>query len=143
MIEVNMWIKSFSKIYQNLRKEDVWRVWADVDHYVRWHDDLDYCQLHGKFAVGSYFTLKPKGAPAVKVEIIELIENRKFVDCTRFFGAKMFDIHELEETQEGLKIKNTIQVTGLLSFLWVQLVAKKVAAAAPKETDSLVKLLRA
>jgi hypothetical protein len=137
-----MWIKSFSKIYQNVRKEDVWQVWADVDHYVQWHDDLDYCRLHGKFAVGNYFMLKPKGAPVVKVEIIELIENKKFVDCTRFFGAKMFDIHELEETPGGLQIKNTIQVTGLLSFLWVQLVAKKVAASAPKETDSLVKLLR-
>lgn len=54
----------------------------------------------------------------------------------------MFDIHELEETANGLQIKNTIQVTGLLSFLWVRLVAKKVADAAPKETDSLAQLLR-
>jgi len=103
---------------------------------------LDYCQLHGKFAVGSYFILKPKGGPAVKVEIIELIKHKKFVDCTRFIGAKMFDIHELEETQNGLQIKNTIQVTGPLSWLWVRLVAKKVSASAPKEIDSLVKLLR-
>lgn len=137
-----MWSKSYSKVYQNLKKEDVWRIWADVDHYLRWHDDLDYCQLHGEFMVGSYFMLKPKGAPVVKVSIIELIENKKFVDCTQFFGARMFDIHELEETQEGLQIKNTIKVTGLLSFPWVQLVAKKVAASAPKEMDSLVKLLR-
>ncbi len=93
-----MWTKSYSRIYQNVKKEDVWRVWADVDRYIRWHDDLDYCRLYGKFAVGNYFMLKPKGAPAVKVEITELIENKKFVDCTKFFGAKMFDIHELEET---------------------------------------------
>jgi hypothetical protein len=137
-----MWIKSYSKVYQNIKKEDVWQIWADVDHYTRWHDDLDYCQLYGRFVVGNYFMLKPKGAPAVKVAIIELIENKKFVDCTQFFGAKMFDIHELVETPDGLQIKNTIQVTGLLSFLWVQLVAKKVAVSAAKETDSLVNLLR-
>lgn len=137
-----MWIKSYSRIYQDVKKEDVWQIWSDVDHYLRWHDDLDYCRLHGEFAVGSYFMLKPKGAPAVKVEIIELIENKKFIDCTRFFGARMFDIHELEATEDGLQIKNTIKVTGWLSFFWVQLIAKKVAASAPKETDSLVKLLR-
>lgn len=137
-----MWTKFHSKVYPNIKKEDVWKIWADVDHYTQWHDDLDYCRLHGKFLVGSYFMLKPKGAPEVKVEITQLIENVKFVDCTRFFGAKMVDIHELEETMDGLRIKNTIQVDGFLSFLWVQLVAKKVAGSAEKEMDALVKLLR-
>ena len=28
-----MWIKSYSKVYQNVKKEDVWQIWADVDHY--------------------------------------------------------------------------------------------------------------
>jgi hypothetical protein len=137
-----MWIKSYSKIFQGVKKEAVWRIWAEVDRYPQWHDDLDYCKLHGKFAVGSYFMLKPKGAPMFKVEITEIMENTKFVDCTRFWGAKMFDIHELEETSNGLLIKNTIKVTGLLSYLWVGLVAKKVASSAPREMESTVKLAR-
>ena len=135
-----MWVESYSKIYQNISKEDIWRLWADVNHYTRWHDDLDYCKLEGKFVVGNYFMLKPKGAPAVKVFITKLIENKQFIDCTYFFGAKMYDIHELEETKEGLRITNTLQVTGWLSFLWVKLVAKNVANAVPKEMDALVNL---
>lgn len=137
-----MWIKSYSQIYQGIKKEEVWRIWADVDHYLQWHGDLDYCKLYGKFAVGSYFMLKPKGVPAVKVNITELIENSRFVDCTHFFGAKMYDIHELEETPNGLLIKNTLKVTGLLSFVWVPLVAKKVAEAVPREMEALVQLAR-
>ena len=43
-----MWIKSYSKVYQNIKKEDVWQIWSDVDHYTQWHDDLDYCQLYSK-----------------------------------------------------------------------------------------------
>jgi len=137
-----MWFKTHSKIYNNIRKEEVWQLWADVNNYLRWHDDLDYCKLDGQFVVGNHFMLKPKGAPAVKVEIIELVQYKKFVDCTKFWGAKMYDIHELEETNEGLRITNTIKVTGFLSFLWVQLVAKKVAHSAPKEMEALVNLAR-
>ena len=135
-----MWVKSHSKVHKNVKKEDIWRLWADVNNYIKWHDDLEYCKLEGKFSVGNYFMLKPKGAPAVKVEITELIENRTFIDCTHFFGAKMYDIHELEETEGGLRITNTLKVTGLLSFLWVQLVAKKVANSVPKEMEKLVNL---
>lgn len=137
-----MWIKSHSQVYQNIKKQTIWRLWADVNHYTQWHGDLDYCKLDGEFVVGNYFLLKPKGAPEVKVFITELIENKKFTDCTHFFGAKMYDIHELEETPNGLRITNTLKVTGWLGFLWVKLVAKKVADSVPHEMDSLVKLAR-
>lgn len=142
-----MWIKSYSKDYKDIKSETIWQLWADVDNYLKWHDDLDYCKLTGVFAVGNYFTLKPKGAPAVKVHITELIEDKtrgykRFTDCTNFFGAKMYDIHELQETTEGISITNTIKVTGWLSYLWVYLVAKNVANSAPKQMASLVKLAR-
>src|ERR1043165_7597767 len=114
-----MWIKSFSNVYSGVTKDSVWEIWADVNNYVKWHDDLDYCKMDGQFVVGNHFMLKPKGAPAVKIEIIELDKNKRFVDCTSFIGAKMYDIHELEDTDAGLRITSTIKVTGLLSFLWV------------------------
>lgn len=137
-----MWVKSYSKVYKGVRKEAIWRIWADINNYVTWHDDLDYCKIDGEFIVGNHFMLKPKGAPVVKIDIIELIENKKFVDCTKFWGAKMYDIHELDETEDGLRITSTLKVTGLLSFLWVHLVAKNVANSAPKEMDAVVSLAR-
>ena len=90
----------------------------------------------------NYFLLKPKGAPTFKVFITELIKNKRFVDCTYFFGAKMYDIHELEETNNGLRITSTIKVTGILTFFWVLLVAKNVANSAPREMEETVKLSR-
>lgn len=135
-----MWIKTYSKVYPNVKKENVWQVWSDVNNYIKWHDDLDLCELKGDFVVGNYFSLKPKGAPTFKIYITELVKNKRFVDCTYFWGAKMYDIHELEETSEGLKITSTIKVTGLLTFLWTQLVAKNVAKSAPKEMEETVKL---
>ena len=137
-----MWTRSHSQVYQNINKQHVWQLWADINHYTHWHSDLDYCRLIGDFTVGNYFALKPKEAPEVKVWITELIENKRFTDCTHFFGAKMYDIHELEETTDGLRITNTLKVTGWLRFLWVKLVANKVAASVPQEMESLVKLAR-
>jgi hypothetical protein len=137
-----MWTKTHSKVYKDIKKEDIWHIWTDVNNWATWHEDLDYCKLDGSFIVGNYFKLKPKGAPAVKIELIEIEEGRRFTDCTKFFGAKMYDTHALEETADGLRLTNTLVVTGPLKFLWVKLVAQNVAETVPQEMDALVNLSR-
>lgn len=138
-----MWTRSFSKEYQGVKKEEIWKIWLDINNYSTWHSDLDYCKLEGAFEVGNFFRLKPKGAPEVKVFFTEIVDGKKFVDCTHFFGAKMFDTHEIEETTNGIKITNTVSVSGFLKFLWIKLVAQNVANSAPQEMDAVVNLARA
>jgi hypothetical protein len=50
----------------------------------------------------------------------------------------MYDFHHLQETEHGLQITHNITVTGILTFLWVRLVAKNVAKTVPKQLDNLV-----
>lgn len=135
-----MWNRSYSKIYPGIRRERIWSIWTDVNNWPSWHGDLDYCKLEGPFAVGSFFMLKPKGAPAVKIDLIEIKEGHEFTDCTRFFGARMYDTHKMEETKEGLRLSNKLMVTGPLKWLWILLVAKRVADSVPEEMDALVDL---
>lgn len=137
-----MWVKKHSKVYQGINKDDIWRIWTDVSRWPAWHGDLDYCKMEGAFSVGNHFMLKPKGAPAVKIKLLEIDEGKKFTDCTQFFGAKMLDTHAMEETTEGLRLTNTLVVTGPLKFLWIKLVAQNVADTVPQEMDALVKLAR-
>ncbi len=137
-----MWIRTHSKIYPSVQKEEIWQLWTDVNHWTDWHDDLDYCKMDGAFAVGNHFMLKPKKAPAVKIKLVEIEEGLKFTDCTTFWGAKMYDTHTLEETKEGLRLTNTLVVTGFLKFLWIKLVAQHVADTVPDEMDALVNLAR-
>lgn len=137
-----MWTRTHSKVYEGINKEKIWAIWTDVNNWSSWHGDLDYCKLDGPFAVGSFFMLKPKGAPAVKITLTEIIEGKEFTDCTQFFGAKMYDTHKMEETREGLRLSNKLVVTGPLKWLWIKLVAKKVADSVPEEMDALVNLLR-
>jgi len=137
-----MWTRSFSKVYSGIKKEDIWQLWTDINSWPKWHGDLDYCKLTGKFEVGNHFILKPKGVKPVKIMLTEIEEGRKFSDCTTFFGAKMHDTHSMEDTPEGLCLSNTLVVTGPLKWLWIKLVAQNVADTVPDEMESLVNLAR-
>lgn len=137
-----MWVKHFRKVYKNVSPSEIWRLWTDINHWVDWHDDIEYCKLEGDFVVGGHFMLKPKGAAAVRIEITEIEMGRKFTDCTRFWGAKMIDTHELIVGEEGVTLINTLSVTGPLKWLWILLVARNVAATVPAENDALVNLAR-
>ena len=137
-----MWTQTYSKTFKNINKETIWQIWTDVNNWPKWHGDLDYCQMEGPFVVGNHFMLKPKGVKAVKIELTHIEEGRKFTDCTPFFGAKMYDTHELEETPDGLRLTNTLVVTGPLKFLWIKLVAQNVADSVPQEMGALVELAR-
>lgn len=113
---------------------------TDINNWPSWHAELQYCRLEGYFMIGGHFFLKPKGMGPVKITITDIQEGSSFTDCTHFFGAHMFDTHALTETSEGVKITNTLRVTGPLAWLWIALVAKKVAQSIPKKTEALVRL---
>ena len=137
-----MWTRIYSKTFQDISKEDVWRIWTDINNWPTWHGDLDYCKLEGNFAVGNHFFLKPKGVKPVKIMLTEINEGYSFTDCTAFFGAKMYDTHTMEDTPEGLKLTNKLVMIGSLKWLWIKLVAQNVAVSVPEETEALVKLAR-
>ena len=81
-----MWTRKYSKFYSNVSPEAIWRIWVDINNWVNWHGDLDYCKLEGEFQVGNHFMLKPKGVPAVKIMLTEINKMQSFTDCTKFFG---------------------------------------------------------
>jgi hypothetical protein len=134
-----MWTKSHSIITKAATKEQLWKLFADVNQWHTWDEGIEYAKLDGKFEKGNHFILRPKGGPNVKVELLETVENKMFLDVTKFPLAKMYDEHLFEETSEGLKITNTITVKGILGFLWVQLVAKKIADALPTDMQHQIK----
>ncbi len=137
-----MWTKTYSKVFQGINREDIWRVWTDVNSWPKWQNDLDDCKMEGSFSVGNHFLLKPKGVKAVKIVLTKIEEGRGFTDCTKFPLAKMYDNHEMEETPQGLKLTHTLVVTGPLQWLWVKLVAKNVADTVPAQVEALVNFAR-
>lgn len=128
-----MWTKSYEVITKEVSAEQMWKLTTDINNWKNWDETVEHSELLNEFKVGSFFLLKPKGGPKVKIKIIELKENQKFVDETSFPLAKMTGEHIFEETENGLKIKVTMQVKGILRFVWIQLVAKGIVANLEKD----------
>lgn len=93
-----MWVRSHSIVTKEVTKEQMWQLFADVNNWHTWDRGIDFAKMDGQFEVGNHFILKPKGGPQVKIALIEVIKNQKYVDFTQFPLAKMYGEHTLEET---------------------------------------------
>lgn len=138
-----MWTRSYSKVYQGIKKEDIWKLWIDVNNWHKWDPDIEYGMIDEPFAVGSHFVFKPKGMSEVKLKLVEVEKMRKYTDNFKFFGANLYGTHEMQETPEGLKLTTTIRMSGPLKLIWIKLVAQGIADTLPEQMESLVKLARA
>ena len=134
-----MWTKSHTVVTKEVTKEQMWKLFANVNDWHTWDQGIEFAKLEGKFEKGNSFLLRPKGGPNVKVTLLETVKDKSFLDVTNFPLAKMYDEHTFEDTAEGLKITNTITVKGLLGFLWVKIVAQKIADALPADMQEQIK----
>jgi len=96
--------------------------------------------MSDSFAVGSHFVFKPKGAPEVSLKLVEVVEMKRYTDSCKFFGARLFGMHEMERTPNGLKLTTSIKVTGPLKYLWIFLVARNIVKELPQQTENLANL---
>jgi hypothetical protein len=134
-----MWTKTHSIVSNTVTKEQMWKLFENVNEWHTWDAGIEYASMEGKFEKGNHFILKPKGGPKVKIGLVETIPNKKFVDCTRFPLAKMYGEHLFEEIAAGLKITVTMRVTGPLGFLWRKIVAEGIVKGLPIEMPEQVK----
>ncbi len=134
-----MWTKSYFIVTKDVTKEQMWKLFADVNNWHNWDRGIEYAKMEGKFEKGNFFELKPKDGPKVKIELIETIENQKFTDFTRFPLAQMYGDHTFEDTTEGLKITTTMTVKGVLGFLWRKIVAQGIVDSLPTEMVEQIK----
>jgi hypothetical protein len=133
-----MWKRTYSTVTTEVTKEQLWKLFADVNNWHNWDNNIEYAKIDGRFEAGNSFILRPKGGPDVKIKLLETITNNKYIDVTSFPLAKMYDEHLFEDTPDGVKITNTIWVTGLLSFIWIKLVAQKIVDDTPADMQKQI-----
>jgi Polyketide cyclase / dehydrase and lipid transport len=136
-----MWQKNYS-VVTDVPSSRLWQVIADVANWSAWDDDIEFTQMTGLLESGSGFVLKPKGAPAVKLAIEELLPPHRFTDVTQFPLATMRTIHEFVDTAAGTEIQVTVQVQGILGFLWQRIVAQKQVDGLPEQTQRFIQRAR-
>ncbi|GHT08271.1 hypothetical protein AGMMS49525_17470 [Bacteroidia bacterium] len=134
-----MWTKCHSIVTGEVTKEQLWKLWSDVNCWATWDKSVEFAHLEGKFEAGNVYDFQPKGGPKLKMKIHHTVENQEFTDLTTFPLAKMYGKHTFEETPEGLKVTTTMTVVGILGFLWRKLVAQKIVDDLPTDMIEQIK----
>ncbi len=137
-----MWTKTYSALAKDLKPPQVWKIWSDMNLRPSWDLDTEWAKLEGAFEKDSIFYMKPKGGPKLKMSLSEVIPNKRFTDCWSVPFARLYGIHDMEETPEGLKLTTTIQIKGPLGWLIRKLVGEKIVAELPEQTEACIQLAR-
>lgn len=124
--EANMITNTYSHTTKEITQEQIWKLISNVNNWKNWDKTIENAELHGEFKNGTFFTLRPKGGPNVKIQLVDVKPNSYFKDLTRFPLAKMYGEHFYENTPEGLKMTITMTISGFLAFLWNKIVMQDI-----------------
>ncbi len=131
-----MWNKEVT-IKTNASREQIWNVWIDVSNWRKWDKEIRTSFINGEFKVGTYGVLKPLNGPQSKFKILSVTEFDEFTIQSFLPFTKMNFIHKIIEKNGELFIIHSIEITGLLSFLFARIVGEKLAKGLPNAMNNL------
>ncbi len=134
------WIKTHSTLAPNLEPTQIWNLWSDINKRHLWDLDTEWAKINGPFEKGAIIQFKPKGGPKLSMEITECSPNRSFTDCFKIPLARLYGLHEMEPTPEGLRISCTIRIEGPLGWALRKIIGEKIVAELLEQTEMLIKL---
>ncbi|GGY26600.1 SRPBCC family protein [Paludibacterium paludis] len=107
-----MWKTAYS-IDSRARPETIWQLFRDVEGWQAWNAGIEEIQLHGPFAVGTWFTMTPPGQESLRSVLTEVVEPVVFTDETRVEGLVVVVSHRIDECEGGAtRITYEIEVSG-------------------------------
>ena len=121
----------------------LYRAITDITKWPVWDPELEATAHDDSLARGAAFTLSPRGGPRVKLTVEEARAAAVFADVAHLPLAKMRTRHEFAPTQQGTRVRVSIEVWGPLGFLWDRLVARKQAAGLGEQTKAFVQYAEA
>jgi uncharacterized protein YndB with AHSA1/START domain len=121
----------------------VWNLFADYAGRTSWDEGLERITVDpgAAFRAGVTGTVKLKGQPARRFEILECDPVQRYTD--RFFlpmGGKMDWVHTLRQIDEGTEVGFDVSVSGPTAFLLGPIMRKILAKDLPPTVDKLVLL---
>ena len=135
-----MWKAEFTKSAQ-ATPEALWERWTDVANWPEQDESLQSASINGPFAVGSIITLKPKGSPTVKVQLIEVTKLKSFSSTGQLPLAKLQFDHKAKPDGAKIEFTQSVTMTGPLSGLFSKMMGKKMAENLEARMAKLAKLL--
>lgn len=137
-----MWSKTYSVTTDEVTREQMWKLFTNVNSWHIWDSGVENAQLNGQFEQGNHILLKPKSGPKIKIVLSKVVEKQLFITASSFLLGKIYHQHLFEETSDGLRISYTITVKGVLSFLWVKLIAQNLFNSISKDVVKQINIAK-
>ena len=94
----------------------VWQLFADVPGWKAWNAGIEHIELHGPFAEGTTFTMRPPGSDAFVSTLTAVVEHQGFTDETVIDDTRVIVAHRIEALAAGLtRITYSTTITGPLA----------------------------
>lgn len=135
-----MWKAEFTKSAQ-ATPEALWERWTDVVNWPEQDASLEFASINGPFAVGNVITLKPKGSPIVKVQLIEVSRLISFSSNGQLPLTKLQFDHKAKPVAGGIEFTQSVTMTGPLAGLFSRMMGRKMAENLDARMTKLVQLL--
>lgn len=117
--------------------EALFNVMADINRWPEWADDLEYTKIEVAASAGAPFALKPKGGPKLKLHIDQFKPHTCFADIAHLPLAKMRTSKSFIQNGDSTTFTMTVEVWGLLGFLWRRVIAAEQIKGAPEQCEKM------
>lgn len=119
--------------------ETVWKIWQDVSNWNTWDHGIEFSTINGPFQAGTTGTLKPKGGPLVHTTLTQVEPMQMFVDEAKLPMTRIIVSHSLKESGGKTYVTHTIEMRGLLSFVFAFLIGRNMKKNLPQEMMAMVR----
>jgi len=135
----NMWTTEVTRL-TTAKKEQIWKLWADVPNWNVWDSEVESSELLGEFKNGTKGYLKPTGGPKVKFEITNWGNLISFTSRSFLPLCRMDFFHCMNETKDGILVTHKVEMTGVLTFLFSKVIGSKIKVGLPKAVEKLIEI---
>ena len=91
----------------------IWKVWSDVQGWKRWNAGIEEIELHGPFAPGTTFSMKPPGEDPFTSTLVDVRPDESFTDETIIDGTRVLVRHAIVPLAAGrVRISYSTEITG-------------------------------
>ena len=123
------------------KPEAIWRLWADVPNRSRWDDALERITLEGPFQSGAAGTVKLRGQPDRRFEVVQSAPPRVYTERVLLpLGAKMDWAHTISEVDGERAVTFDISVAGPTSPILAPVLRRILRRELPPTVDRLIAL---
>ena len=107
-----MWTAT-TRIDTTASRQALWRLFEDVAGWTNWNAGIEHVALHGPFATGTTFEMKPPGMDAFLSTLRDVRPHEGFVDETMLEDTRFLVSHELHALPSGgTRVSYSIRVEG-------------------------------